>query len=66
LEEIESAVGSLSQLYFVWLKMIYDLAWGLVDFDAIDLHRIVEYVLWAILLFLIWHSLELRGDSILI
>jgi len=46
--------------------MIYDLAWGLVDFDAIDLHRIVEYVLWAILLFLIWHSLELRGDSILI
>lgn len=61
-----SAVGSLSQLYFVWLKMIYDLAWGLVDFDAIDLHRIIEYILRAILLFLIGHSLELRGVSVLI
>lgn len=66
LEKIESAVGSLSQLYFVWLKMIDYLAWGLVDFDAIDLHRIVEYVLRAILLFLIRHRLELLGVSILI
>lgn len=66
LEEIESAVGSLSQLYFIWLHVIYDLVWSLVDFYPIDLHRIVEYVLWTILLFLIWHSLELRGYSILI
>lgn len=59
MNEVESAVGSLSQLDFVRLKMIYDLTWSLVDFDAIDLHRIVEYVLWSVLLFLVGHSLKL-------
>jgi hypothetical protein len=66
LEQIKSAVCSLSQLYLIRWVMIDDLVWGLVDLDAIHLHRIVEDVLSAILLLLIWHGLELRGLSILI
>ena len=46
--------------------MVYDLAWCLIDLDAVDLHRIIEYIRWPMLWLLIRNRLELRRCSKLI